>query len=434
MEAYTGYELLWLFFVYSFAGWILETVGAALKRRKFVNRGLVNGPFCVLYGITAVIMSIGLQELSGFWLLVFASIYATVAEWIAGHLIERIFHERWWDYKKSKWNLDGYICFPASVFWGILGYFVVCWGNSLTLTVLGLFPALLMKLLLFALFIILVFDVLASVMLLSGKGGDSKRWADTDEYLDKVSAKLRNRIFGFIERRILKAYPEAVKQEAFVKEDSENPVFAAGCGFYKLAVLFMVGAFLGDITETIFCRLTMGVWMSRSSVVWGPFSIVWGLAIVLATLLLYRYKEKSDSFLFVTGTLLGGAYEYLCSVFTELVFGKVFWDYSGIPFNLAGRINLLYCFFWGIAAVLWLKKLFPLIEMWIGRIPIKTGKILTWFLVLFMTCNVAVSCVALVRYDERGKGVAAEQTWQKWADTYYGDDVMKRIYPKAKEM
>lgn len=66
--------------------------------------------------------------------------------------------------------------------------------------------------------------------------------------------------------------------------------------------------------------------------------------------------------MFLTGTLLGGAYEYLCSVFTELVFGKVFWDYSKIPFNLGGRINLLYCFFWGIAAVVWFKILFPPVE------------------------------------------------------------------------
>lgn len=92
----------------------------------------------------------------------------------------------------------------------------------------------------------------------------------------------------------------------------------------------MIGAFLGDITETIFCRVTAGVWMSRSSVVWGPFSIVWGLAIALVTALLYKYKDKGDRFLFLTGTLLGGAYEYFCSVFTELVFGKVFWDYSKI--------------------------------------------------------------------------------------------------------
>lgn len=51
------------------------------------------------------------------------------------------------------------------------------------------------------------------------------------------------------------------------------------------------------------------------------------------------------------GTFIGGAYEYICSVFTEIVFGKIFWDYLGLPFNLGGRINLLYCFFWGIATV-----------------------------------------------------------------------------------
>ncbi len=64
--------------------------------------------------------------------------------------------------------------------------------------------------------------------------------------------------------------------------------------------------------------------MSRSSVVWGPFSIVWGLAIALVTALLYKYKDRSNTFLFLIGTLLGGAYEYLCSVFTEIFFEKSF--------------------------------------------------------------------------------------------------------------
>ena len=50
MNHYTIYELLWLFFLYSFGGWILETVLATLKQKKFANRGLVNGPYCVMYG------------------------------------------------------------------------------------------------------------------------------------------------------------------------------------------------------------------------------------------------------------------------------------------------------------------------------------------------------------------------------------------------
>ena len=127
--------------------------------------------------------------------------------------------------------------------------------------------------------------------------------------------------------------------------------FARGASFYSILLLFFIGGVAGDLAETIFCRLKMGWWMSRSSVVWGPFSIVWGLALAAATLFLYKYRDRSASFFFVAGTLLGGLYEYLCSVFTELVFGTVFWDYSAIPFNLGGRINLLYCFFWGFAAV-----------------------------------------------------------------------------------
>lgn len=146
-----------------------------------------------------------------------------------------------------------------------------------------------------------------------------------------------------MDRRVERAYPQ---RKLKLPTIPKTGVFAQGCGFYKVFLLFSIGSLLGDIIETIFCRLKMGVWMSRSSLVWGPFSIVWGFAFAGVTLLLYRYKDRSDSFLFLTGTFLGGAYEYLCSVLSEIVFGKVFWDYSKMPFNLNGRINLLYCFFW----------------------------------------------------------------------------------------
>lgn len=171
--------------------------------------------------------------------------------------------------------------------------------------------------------------------------------------------------------------------------------------------------------------------MSRSSVVWGPFSIVWGFAIAAATALLYRYRNASDSYLFITGTFLGGAYEYFCSVFTEIMFGKVFWDYSSIPFNLGGRINLLYCFFWGIAAVVWMKILYPRIAAVIEKFPLRTGKICTWIFLIFMCCNIAVSCMALVRSDQRSRGVEATQSWQVTMDERFDDARLKQIYPNA---
>lgn len=424
---YTGYELLWMFLAYSFLGWVLETVTAAVKQKKFVNRGMINGPFCIIYGTAAVLMSIGLHEVAGIWLFLGSVIYAASLEWIAGHLIEKYYHERWWDYSKSRWNLDGYICLPMSLLWGVLGFLCVKWGNLLLVKFYGILPDFLQKFFVWALLIALIIDAMASYILITGKSGRLDRWEAADNQFANVAARLGKVISGQVEKRIHDAY-QAIEQ---LEQEEISGTFAEGCGFYKVVLLFFAGAFLGDITETIFCRITAGVWMSRSSVVWGPFSIVWGLAIALVTAMLYKYRNRSDRFLFLTGTFLGGAYEYFCSVFTEMIFGTVFWDYSEIPFNLGGRINLLYCFFWGIAAVVWFKCCYPFISNLIEKLPVIFGKLFTWALIVFMCCNITVSCMALLRYGQRQEGAPAESGWQVWIDGHFDDARMERIYPNA---
>ena len=197
--------------------------------------------------------------------------------------------------------------------------------------------------------------------------------------------------------------------------------------------MFVIGAFLGDITETLFCRATAGVWMSRSSVVWGPFSIVWGLAIALATLLLYNYRARSDGFLFLFGTVLGGVYEYACSVFTELCFGQVFWDYSAIPFNLGGRINLLYCFFWGIAAVVWIRYGYPLVAKLMANLKKHILPWMTVVLTVFMAVNMGLSALALARYDARTSGIAPANQLDVFLDEHFDNARMERVYPNAKK-
>lgn len=424
---YTGYELLWLFFIYSFLGWVLETAAAAVQQKKFVNRGVINGPFCIIYGITPVLMSVGLYEVTGLWLFLGSMIYSVSFEWIAGHLIEKYYHERWWDYSKFRFHLDGYICAPMALVWGVLGYICVKWGNLFLVKIYGLVPEVLRNLLIWVLLIGLFIDALASYMLITGKSGQLDRWAAADSQFANVAARLGKWISGQVERRIHNAY-QALEQ---LEWEEAFGTFAQGCGFYKVVLLFFVGAFLGDLTETVFCRITAGVWMSRSSVVWGPFSIVWGLAIALVTAMLYKYRNRSDCFLFFIGTFLGGAYEYFCSVFTEMMFGTVFWDYSEIPFNLGGRINLLYCFFWGIAAVVWFKCCYPFISDQIEKLPVLFGKLFTWALIVFMCCNIAVSCLALMRYGQRQEGVQVTQSWQVWIDEHFDDARMERIYPNA---
>ena len=81
---YSGYELLWMFAVYSVAGWCLEVCAAAAKQKKFVNRGYLNGPFCPVYGLTSAAFGIVLPELREHLIFLFLGgmIIAAFAEYI----------------------------------------------------------------------------------------------------------------------------------------------------------------------------------------------------------------------------------------------------------------------------------------------------------------------------------------------------------------
>lgn len=437
---YTGMEFLWLFLAYSFLGWVLETAAGTIKKKRFTNRGFTTGPFCGVYGTAAVLMAAALQELRGnpVFLFLGCAAVATAVEWITGKTLERLNRKKWWDYSEKRWNFDGYICLSYSVLWGILGFVAVRWGDDFFIWLYHALPGFAAKTVTFAAAAVVFCDTAASlatvryvrqrslrVLKTAGESTPVRKFQYRTAILTR---RLGKAIEAGVERRMEKAYPlifEAAEQI------TKRKVFAEGCGFYKLFWLFLIGAVLGDLVETVFCRLTAGVWMSRSSLVWGPFSIVWGLAIATATALLYKDREKPDRHLFFIGTVLGGAYEYVCSVFTELVFGTVFWDYSEIPFNLGGRINLLYCFFWGIAAVIWIKGLYPFFSRWIEKIPVLWGYILTWVLAVFMAANIVVSSMALIRYDRRSEGMQADNVIEKLLDEHFDDERMERIYPNA---
>lgn len=114
------YQLLWIFFIYAFLGWCTEVSYAALKTGRFVNRGFLNGPVCPVYGFGVVIVLWVLEPLRGNLLLLFLGSVAltSLLEWLTGFVLERLFHQRWWDYSQEPFNLGGYICLRFSIAWG----------------------------------------------------------------------------------------------------------------------------------------------------------------------------------------------------------------------------------------------------------------------------------------------------------------------------
>ena len=433
MDSYNVYQLLWIFFVYSFIGWCGEAAMAAVHRRKFVNRGFVSGPICPVYGAGAAAVAVFLPELKDqlFFLFLGGMIVTTFVEYLTGRILELIFHRKWWDYSDQRFNLDGYVCLKNSVVWGICSVLMICFFDPLLCRLLVLIPRLAGDILLWILGVLLVIDAVGSGVAVLGLKKKQSRITQITEELHKTSKLLENALTTRIQKRMVKAFPNIEGTEG-VRVKAKEERFARGCGFFKLASLFILGAFLGDIVETVFCLATTGRLMSRSSLVFGPFSIVWGLACALLTWILYRYRDKSDRYIFVFGTILGGAYEYVCSVFTEMVFGTVFWDYSEIPFNLGGRINLLYCFFWGIAAVVWMKGVYPFLSRQIEKLPARAGRAVCSVLLVLLAADMLISALALARYSERQTGSPEQTAVGQILDEYFPDEFIEKRYENLK--
>ena len=115
------YLFLWIFFIYSFLGWCLEVCFFALNTGKFVNRGFLNGPVCPIYGFGVVIVVLCLTPLMENTLLLFLGsvLLTSLLELGVGFALEKLFHQRWWDYTNEPFNLGGYICLRFSLAWGL---------------------------------------------------------------------------------------------------------------------------------------------------------------------------------------------------------------------------------------------------------------------------------------------------------------------------
>ncbi len=115
------------FFIYSFLGWILETIFCLVTLGVFTKRGFLYGPVCPMYGFAAVGMIQLLKNVKtntlgkfGICMIVF-----TVFEYIVAVLLESLFGLRWWDYSNEVLNFQGRVSLPYSIAWGIVGVIFV---------------------------------------------------------------------------------------------------------------------------------------------------------------------------------------------------------------------------------------------------------------------------------------------------------------------
>lgn len=251
--------------------------------------------------------------------------------------------------------------------------------------------------------------------------------AEGANFIDEVETRFKEIERVSRKRRRFHILPLAPTNAQIDRDERRMHHFAQGKSLYKLFWVFFIGCFLGVVVERTWCFVRYGLYEPRVGLIYGPFNLVYGVGAWALTMALYPFRNRSKIFSFVGGALIGSAVEYGCSLFQETVFGSVSWDYSNQPFNLNGRICLLYAIYWGILGVMWIKDLYPRMAKLILKIPNRVGKPLTFLLAGFMIVNSVMTGLTTLRWMQRRRGEPPRNAMEACFDRHYPDEKMESI-------
>lgn len=193
--------------IYSSLGWICEVFATYDKKKGFVNRGFLIGPYCPIYGISSILMILLLSHFQDILVLFSASlIICSTAEYITSYLMEKIFNARWWDYSKKPFNLNGRICLRNSLFFGIMGALLIKYINPFITSCVLMMSVNATNILFYIILIIFIIDNIVSFKIVFKIKQTTKfiKMDNTREITEKVKEILNKTFFG---KRVVKAFP-----------------------------------------------------------------------------------------------------------------------------------------------------------------------------------------------------------------------------------
>ncbi|MCI8942553.1 MAG: putative ABC transporter permease [Oscillospiraceae bacterium] len=126
-------EWLLLFFACSAAGWLWEVLLTAAAAGRWVNRGLLHGPWLPVYGVGGVLLSAALRGLRRrpAAALVLGALLGGAVEYGAALILEQWYHRRWWDYTGWTGSIRGRVCLASLTGFALAGWLASRWGEPL---------------------------------------------------------------------------------------------------------------------------------------------------------------------------------------------------------------------------------------------------------------------------------------------------------------
>ena len=217
---YNYYNLFLLFFIYSFLGYIVESISVSLMEKKVVwNRGFLVGPYIPIFGTGAMTMILTLQKYKDdiVALFIMSMVVCLTIEYLCSLVAEKIFKLRWWNYSDKLFNINGRICLQNGILFGIGGVLIVKYVNTWIENLILLLPNSLMVTLSIILTIIFVSDTILSLHTVIKFNSSFKRYSadNTQEVKKKILEELQSNL---LLNRLVKAFPNAKDKRDHYKQ------------------------------------------------------------------------------------------------------------------------------------------------------------------------------------------------------------------------
>lgn len=220
----TFYEVLWIFIIYAFIGWCTEVSYAALDRGIFVNRGFLNGPYCPIYGCGVIIVVVILTPLKGNLILLFTGsiLLTSLLEYITGFVLEKVFHNKWWDYSDKPFNIKGYICLEFSIFWGLACTFIMLIIHPIIFGFIHIIPKILGIILISILMTVFFVDCIVTVTTILKFNKRLKVMGEIAAKLKVISNEIGENIYENVSEAIEKKETFAETHEEFFNDIAQK--------------------------------------------------------------------------------------------------------------------------------------------------------------------------------------------------------------------
>lgn len=214
--------LFLVFMLYSVVGYFCEIVCSSIKQKKLVNRGFLFGPYCPIYGVGSLFILFLLLRFKEDPVIVFVlgAIITSALEYSTSFVLEKIFHNKWWDYSDEKFNIHGRIFLQNTLLFGLGSLVIIYTGERIITKALGVFSPFAMKVLAYSVLVIFVLDVVYSCIIAYNL---RNRIIICEELKSEKLAKLPGMLEKIIKERVekFKAYPKRLL-EAFPNLKNAN--------------------------------------------------------------------------------------------------------------------------------------------------------------------------------------------------------------------